>query len=40
MFEPHQTKLLQKWFLDNIQRPYVKPADKELLTQQTGLNGK
>ena len=36
-FEPHQTRILQKWFLDNIEHPYLKTEDKALIAIKTGL---
>jgi len=39
-FQKAQTKILQKWFLDNIHHPYLKKRDKEELAQQTGLTKK
>ena len=39
-FKKHQTRILQKWFLDNIQHPYLKKDDKMQLANETGLSKK
>lgn len=39
-FQKHQTRVLQKWFLDNIQHPYLKKDDKIQLANETGLTKK
>ena len=39
-FHKSQTKVLQRWFLDNIHHPYLKKEDKARLSQQTGLSKK
>ena len=39
-FQKSQTKILQKWFLDNIQHPYLRKDDKAMLAEQTGLSKK
>ena len=40
MFSKGQTSVLQKWFIDNIEHPYVKKCDKKVLAQKTGLTVK
>lgn len=39
-FKKAQTKILQKWFLENIEHPYLKKDDKAMLADQTGLTKK
>lgn len=39
-FKKEQTKLLQKWFLENIEHPYLKKDDKIQLSLETGLTKK
>ena len=39
-FKKYQTKVLQKWFLDNIEHPYLKKDDKIQLAHETGLSKK
>ena len=39
-FKKFQTKILQKWFLDNISHPYLKKDDKIQLANETGLSKK
>ena len=40
IYAKDQTKILQKWFLDNIQHPYLKNRDKQQLANETGLSHK
>lgn len=40
MFKPDQTKILQRWFLDNIEHPYIRKTDKNMLANKTGLSTK
>ena len=37
MFSKWQTSILQKWFIDHIEYPYVKKMEKKMLAQQTQL---
>ena len=39
-FSNRQTKILQKWFLDNIERPYLTKEIKANLANITGLEKK
>jgi hypothetical protein len=36
-YDPHQTRFLQQWFLDNIDHPYLNKQEKKKLAAQTGL---
>lgn len=40
IFDRKATKIMQKWFLDNIQHPYINKKDKQELCEQTGLSKK
>jgi hypothetical protein len=40
MFSRAQTTILQRWFLDNIEHPYVRKTEKQLLATKTGLTMK
>ena len=35
MFSKEQTTILQKWFLDHIEHPYIKKAEKQKLALKT-----
>ena len=39
-FAKEQTQVLQKWFLDHVDHPYIKKADKAMLAHKTGLTTK
>lgn len=39
-FAKEQTQVLQKWFLDHVDHPYIKKVDKAMLAHKTGLTTK
>jgi hypothetical protein len=39
-FAKEQTQVLQKWFLDHVDHPYIKKVDKATLAHKTGLTTK